>query len=299
MQPFDARFAVKTARDAQGWASLDAAAARRVDAVLSGETNQLSADAQTSLRSAVMGGFRRAPAAEQARVLGELGNSAMSRPGTVTEPVENALAAVTRTGPAEVPGYAFASGPADALRYELTFADGQRVPVHLPKTTTPEMHGIDGVQEAIARLPARNRALLTSVRINPGANPQDAYWAREYNRPGFRSYMTAGAAGVVDIYPSDGPAASQRVLSGKVQHEMGHVWSERTWGTDRTAGRWVDWRAAMQTDGMAVSGYATADIQEDVAETVQVYGSTRGTPRHDEYRRMVPARFMILDRDLG
>jgi hypothetical protein len=44
-----------------------------------------------------------------------------------------------------------------------------------------------------------------------------------------------------------------------------------------------------------VSTYATASIAEDVAETIQVYVSTKGSPRFEEYRQIVPNRFKILD----
>jgi hypothetical protein len=49
---------------------------------------------------------------------------------------------------------------------------------------------------------------------------------------------------------------------------------------------------------VSVSGYAMADIAEDVAETVKVYGSTKGTPKFDEYKRMVPARFAMLEKEM-
>ena len=53
----------------------------------------------------------------------------------------------------------------------------------------------------------------------------------------------------------------------------------------------------MTSDKVSVSGYASASISEDVAETVTVYVSTRGTPQCAEYRRIVPHRFAMLDQE--
>jgi len=77
-------------------------------------------------------------------------------------------------------------------------------------------------------------------------------------------------------------------------HETAHTWSYKTWGTDTTKGKWLDWKTAMTSDTTAVSGYATADIAEDVAETIRTYVSAKGTPRFQEYERIVPHRFAIL-----
>ncbi len=303
MQGFDARWAVKTARDSAAWATLAGDVQTRVEAVLGGETNKLSSAAQSTMRRAIMNGWKTKPPEEQAKTLEDLASPTSSaRPMGVAERNATARSQLSRAGPTDVSGHAFTSGAADASRYVLTWPDGQSVDVYVPKTKDPGLgyHTIEQVEEAVAYLPDANRKLLKTVQINPGRNPLDEHWAREYGRPNFRSYMTAGVAGVVDIYPDSTPAvpASQSTLTGSMQHESGHVWSQRTWGTDRTQGRWLDWRAAMTSDGVAVSGYATEDIQEDVAETVQAYSSTEGAPAHEEYRRMVPARFAILDTDL-
>ncbi len=84
-------------------------------------------------------------------------------------------------------------------------------------------------------------------------------------------------------------------MTGTMVHESGHTWSYQTWGEDETKGGWVSWKAAMDKDQASVSGYADAAIAEDVAETVQVYNTTKGAPSHEEYRAIVPERFKILD----
>ena len=108
--------------------------------------------------------------------------------------------------------------------------------------------------------------------------------------------MTAGAAGVVTIYPNKSkPVPDAQGMRSSMVHETGHTWSYKTWGTDKTKGKWVDWQEAMDKDKATVSGYAMASIAEDVAETVQIYGSTKGSPQFAEYRRIVPNRFGMLD----
>lgn len=53
----------------------------------------------------------------------------------------------------------------------------------------------------------------------------------------------------------------------------------------------------MDADKTAVSGYAMAAIAEDVAETIRVYVSTKGTPRFEEYEKIVPNRFAMLKKE--
>jgi hypothetical protein len=138
---------------------------------------------------------------------------------------------------------------------------------------------------------------VVSVTLEAVQNPDDAYWAQEYNDPNFASYMTAGAAGEISIYPTS-TSTPVSELEGSLIHETGHTWSMQQWGSDETKGKWLVWQKAMDSDVVSLSNYATNSLFEDVAETVQIYGMTKGTPEHQEYRRMVPERFGILDREL-
>ena len=88
-------------------------------------------------------------------------------------------------------------------------------------------------------------------------------------------------------------------MPGTMIHE---TWSHlvlQNPGTDTAKGKWSTWKEAMEVDKVSVSGDAMADIAEDVAETVQVYGSTKGKPKYDEYKAMVPERMAILEKELG
>jgi hypothetical protein len=111
--------------------------------------------------------------------------------------------------------------------------------------------------------------------------------------------MTAGAAGVVTIYPDKETNAlpSAGGQRSTMTHETGHTWSYKTWGEDTTKGKWVDWKKAMGDDKTSVSGYAMSAIAEDVAETIRVYVSSKDTPRYAEYQKIVPHRFEILKKE--
>lgn len=189
---------------------------------------------------------------------------------------------------------------ADAHVYTIVFEDGVELPIYAPAAPDENLHYHTVAEAALAasHLPLASRRRLTSIMLNPIENPQDEYWAAEYNRPDFHSYMTAGGAGQITIYPDDSrDVPGMETMKSSMVHETGHVWSYQAWGNDKTRGGWRDWAAAMTADGQSLSRYADSSIAEDVAETVQAYSSTQGTRRHDEYRRVVPNRFAVLDRD--
>lgn len=197
-------------------------------------------------------------------------------------------------GPTAVTNHAFASGAANANRYEVEI-DGRRVPVFMPQNPNSHQHTIDQVAQSLASLPAANRAAVNQVNVNPGTNPADPHWAQVYHTPNFRSYMTAGSAGTVDIYPSSGNPPGQTPMALSMTHETGHVVSNRAWGDSANDPRWNTWRSATQHDGVSPSTYATNSPQEDFAETMVLYQRVRGTPQEAEVRAMMPERFRVLD----
>lgn len=200
-------------------------------------------------------------------------------------------------GPAqEVPDHPFRSGTADALRYDVEVG-GRTIPVYVPKDSSAlsgSIHTIDEVAKGLAALPEPSRNLVVQVNVEPGPNPDDAYWAQEYNDPNFSSYMTAGPDGVIDIYPAS-PQMSQDYLDGTMVHETGHIWSAQNWGSDANDARWNDWKAAMGDDPSVASKYAKAAPSEDFSETLQLYYQVRGTPEEAAARSRMPARFKIID----
>ena len=197
--------------------------------------------------------------------------------------------------PSEVASHTFQSGNAAAMKYEVTI-DGKAIPVYMPKppSATGNTHSVEEVAKALAALPPEARKVVTHVNVSPAQNPKDADWEKVYNRPGFRSYMTAGAGGVVDIYPST-RKVSQDNMDKSIHHEVGHTVSGQKWGLDTTDARWNDWKSASTNDGSAPSKYAQVAPTEDFAETYALYYQVKGTPAEADARQRFPNRFQVID----
>lgn len=193
------------------------------------------------------------------------------------------------------PNFAFDSKRADGQQYTVT-VNGHAVNVVVASQNPGHQASIEQIAKGLASLPEQSLAVVRNVYVEPDYNPQDAHWAEVYHRPDFHSYMTAGSAGDVRVYPTSS-ATSQAVLDGSLIHETGHVLSKRAFGEDSNSGRqWRAWSAAAASDGLHVSHYATSSNDEDFAETLEQYQATRGTPQEAELRRLFPARYAILDR---
>lgn len=202
-------------------------------------------------------------------------------------------------GPTPVEAVSFASGEAPGLRYIVTIG-GQDVPVMLPAEPNAEaghFHTIEEVARGLAALSPALRAEITEVQVNPNPNPNDDFWAQRYGNPEFRSYMTAGADGIVGIYPCRYPQP-QGNLDGSMIHEVGHVVSQRAFGSPSDP-RWQQWQRAMEADPVAASGYARSSQGEDFAEFLQLYETVRGTPDEPHMRRLFPNRYRVLDQVLA
>lgn len=215
--------------------------------------------------------------------------------------MQKAIATVTVSGPTEKKDFDFHGQKADAEEWIASFSDGVDVKIMSPKAPTTGYHNysVNEVATAASYLPKSARQVITLIQLNPIVNPDDAYWAVEYNRPDLHSFMTAGAAGVVTIYPDKTTNAlpNDDGRRSAMVHETAHTWSYKTWGEDKTKGKWLDWQKAMDDDKVAVSGYATAAIAEGVAETIRVYVSTKDTARFAEYEKIVPNRFAIIKQE--
>jgi hypothetical protein len=195
--------------------------------------------------------------------------------------------------PIALPNHGFETKTVDAKRYVFT-AKGHTVDIVVPDTFDDHQATIDQIAKGLAALPEASLALVHSVTAQPATNPLDAHWAEVYHHPGFRSYMTAGVAGDVTIYPSS-TAVGQGALNGSLIHETGHTLSMRRFGPQNTAGKWVEWNSAAKADGLHVSSYAQNSPDEDFAETLELYQLSLGTPQGADARKLFPARFALLD----
>lgn len=298
MAPVDAKAAVAGARKLKGWSKVAAGDQTILSNLLGGETNQLSATAREHLRGQ-FSGLAGQPDTDQAKALTGVIGAKDAAPGVVDEQVTTGTTGFDLEGPTEHKDYDFRGKKADAEVWKAKFKDAVTVDIVAPKApeTGFHYHTVQQTADAASYLPKSARSVINTILLNVQVNPDDAYWAVQYNQADFHSYMTAGAAGVVTIYPDKNALPNDNYMRGTMIHETGHTWSYKTWGTDTTKGKWVDWKSAMDKDKVSVSGYAMASISEDVAETIQIYVSTQGTAKNDEYKQMVPNRFAILDKE--
>ncbi len=215
-------------------------------------------------------------------------------------PVEVKPVGVKLTGPKVQKHFNFKGEKADAEAWTAVYDDGATFVIMTPKGPKPAMYYHTAAQAADAAryLPKDSRARVKSIVINRGVNPDDAYWAKEYKRPDFHSYMTAGEKGIITIYPNNKPLPGKDSMRSALMHETGHIWSYQKWGTDKAKNGWVDWKKAMDSDKTWVSEYAKSSIAEDIAETFKLYGSTFGGPNFKGHEAATPKRFAMLAKEL-
>jgi hypothetical protein len=266
-----------------------------------GGTNNLSTPARQALGTRLgSNDFQRAtPEQQQAQLSGFLTNQATvpSKARNITGLGTLPRAPYTVQGPTRVENHAFDSGKTDANRYEVEVG-GRSLPVYMPvapNEANGNFHTLEQVAQGLAALPASSRALVKQVDVDPARNPDDAYFAQRFDEPDLRSYMSAGAAGIITLYPTQEPQ-SQSTLDNALIHETGHILSQQAWGNGTNPdSRWDTWRTASQNDGILASRYAAESPGEDFSETLVIYQRVRGTPQEAEFRAMMPERFRILD----
>lgn len=301
LRPIDARAAYTAVHALPGWGSVKAEDQSILNHLVRGQTNDLSAAARDNLR-ADWGKLTAMKPAQQAKALTAIITSKAAKPDVGGERVAITPATLVLTGPSEKKKYQFRGKKADAKSWTASYDDGTTIEVVEPKAYKAGLHNHTAQQAADSAryLPAKNRALIKKVMLNPITNPDDPFWAKTYKRKNFHSYMTAGGDGIVTIYPDKTTSTlpSDDSMRGAMIHESGHTWAAKTFGNDQSKGKWKEWRKAMKDDRASVSGYAMSSISEDVAETVQIYHSTKGTPRFAEYQSIVPNRFAMLDKEL-
>jgi hypothetical protein len=289
---------LKRLRESAGFKALAADEAIRFMTYVGGRSREISLPAFAAFDQALAGGKLDLSKVESLR---KFFKDQAGAPGVVA-PEAGAFEGKRDTysvgAPTEVKKYKFQSKTVDALRHDVTIgnADKTVVPVYEPKTPDPKvgkMHSIDAVAKGLAALPKSSLKLVTKVHLEPGRNPDDPYWAKKYKRPGFFSYMTAGKAGVITIYPTPS-LESQEYLEGTMIHETGHTLTGQKWGED-TDKRWKPWKEAMKSDVVVASQYAKASPGEDFAETLQAYFQVKGTRQEQELRVLMPARMKIID----
>jgi hypothetical protein len=200
------------------------------------------------------------------------------------------------SGPTPLSKHPFRTGRADGQSYTVS-VNGQNITVNIANShpAGTKVHTVEQVARALAGLPNCSRSGVRSVNVEPFHNQLDAMYSREFGRPNFRSYMTAGLTGDISIYPTQN-AQPQSTLTNTLLHESGHVLSQRRLGTSpSTDAKWKEWAEASKKDGQVPSQYARASQQENFAETFVLYHRVRKTPEEGAARRSFPNTFKIID----
>lgn len=279
-----------------GWQALTPEVRRALTALLSGTSNPRSRRAApVAMQQPQRGGWDQASPQAQARELTKLLTDPRVIPVQMKTEDLKAPWKETKsslTEPVAEPGHQFHGAVADAQKRTLVVGD-QQISVVAPEGTD-----LTRVAKLVSGLAPELRRQITSISVNPVANPDDAYWSKIYKQP-VMAGMSCGAQGLLTIYPH-GLEQTDDVFVRNLAHETGHTLSMRWWGgADVTKPEWGPWKDAMAKDVIAPSTYATASPVEDVAEAIAMYFMTKGTKAFDEYRAMMPARFAVLDKMLS
>lgn len=170
-------------------------------------------------------------------------------------------------------------GPVEVHTYQI---DGKTLEVVLPSSPASgaQLPSADEVAAAVASLPPDARAGITRVEFSPRDEGAPAYVTNE------------NAPGTVFISAYDRPV-TQRDLDTILLHETAHIVDQPDAG---------DWRAAVESDGEFATPYARNSfngdgnpVNEDFAETYQIYHLVKNTPDEAAMRELYPARFALLD----
>ncbi|MBL8951015.1 MAG: peptidoglycan-binding protein [Myxococcaceae bacterium] len=287
-----------------GFRQLDAKDQTKLLNVIGGQNVEISRPARDAMNNVLHDPkFEKGTPAEQKAMLEKFLADEPGRQGVLAASpgqLDATRKKYTLHGPTEVKDFQFKDKKIDALKYEVEI-DGKKTPVYVPKNPDPKLknHSIDEVAKGIAALPQASRDLVKQVNVEPIQNSEDPFWAKKYKTPGFHSYMTAGEAGIVNIYPDTNPPGSQDNLDVSLIHETGHILSQQKWGGDDDP-RWKPWQDAMKADGVSASDYAKKAQGEDFSETLKLYQMVKGKkPQEDEMRALMPERFKIIDQLLA
>jgi hypothetical protein len=295
----DPRFpTLKRLRESAGFGALGTDEAIRFMTYVGGQNREISQGAFAALDAAIKAGTVDLTKVESLRKFFKAQAGALDVVPTPPGSLSSKRDTYTVGTATDVARYRFRSRRVDAKKSDVSVGSASPivVPVYRPKTpdaAAGDIPTVDAVAKGLAALPKSSLKLVKRVDIEPAQNPDDAHWARVYRRPGFRSYMTAGKDGVVNIYPTLTPM-SQDYLEGTMVHETGHTLSGQKWG-EESSRKWKPWKDAMKSDVVVPSKYAKSSPGEDFAETLVVYFQTKGTPQEQEIRILMPARIKIIE----
>lgn len=182
--------------------------------------------------------------------------------------------------------------PSDSINYEVD-VKGHKVTVIMPKGGAPkgkQLPTAEQIAKALATVPADQLGSIKQVVVNPKPNPDDAYWATQYNTPGFSS-AASGGIDRVNFYPKS-VSWDQAFIDSTMIHEGGHVYSGDLWKDPKKQKQWED---AIKKDKCPPSTYAQNSSKEDFSESLVMYSLSKGTKCEDAAKARYPERYKILD----
>jgi hypothetical protein len=178
----------------------------------------------------------------------------------------------------------------DALEYEVE-VNGRKKKLIMPKNSPKDksLPTAEQLAAAMGTVPGPQLDKITQLVASPSPNPDDAYWAKEYNIPNFSSAATGGTSGVT-FYPQDN--WSQEFTDSTMIHEGGHSYSKDLWSD---ADKKKAWEKAMSSDGKSPSTYADSSTDEDFSESLVMYSLSKGTPCEAIAKQLYPNRYQACD----
>ena len=197
-------------------------------------------------------------------------------------------------GPAKAIKHKFPGNAAevDAISETVT-VDGRDVEVIRPKdpVAPKNLPTTQQIANSLGAVPSKQLDKVNTVELSNQPNPDDAYWAQQYNDPNFYSAATGGPGGVT-FYPKDTPW-TQPFCDSTAIHEGGHAYSGELWKDPKTE---AAWKAAIAADGRSPSTYSDNAPTEDFSESLVMYSLSKGTPCEATAKKLFPNRYAELDR---
>lgn len=310
------RAALQLVKKSRAFHTLSNKQQRRLQTLVMGEANVLSAAARKILAQ-LETPLAQYPLKEQKSILGSLIDDSVRKADLTnkptTSPTDKAEVACKISKPKVEPYFKFADAKIPAFRYTVTI-EGHSLEIVLPH---PAYRGrdlifpeVEELAEVVAGLPKVSRDQIKRLQVNPFQNASDEYWTETVTAPAAEVELADGKlkqpttmwtdeSGIIGVFVKP-LKMSKNFLRNTLLHETTHVWSMREWGYYLTdSENWSDWQKAIKKDGIAVSEYAGTDPYEDIAETAVVYLNSLGSAEHDEFARIFPQRFELLKRAIS
>jgi hypothetical protein len=219
----------------------------------------------------------------------------LNKGGTVEAPLSNfdrirkpATIGAEREVQHQFPGDA---APVDAISQTVT-VDRRTVEVVRPKAgvAPKELPSVGQIAKSLGAVPPKQLDKINTIELSDQPNPDDAYWAVQYNQPDFYSAATGGP-GKVTFYPKDTPW-EQEFCDSTAIHEGGHAYSADLWKDSKTKD---EWEKMMAKDDRSPSTYADSASTEDFSESLVMYSLSKNTKCERAARKLFPNRYAALD----